>query len=119
MASPRQRRVGDQIQKEISNLLLREVKDPRIGFVTLTAVDVSGDLRHARVYYTVMGEQGQKDATQNALAKATPFIRRELGKRLRLRCTPELQFCFDASLEYGNRIESLIKELKKNDADGD
>lgn len=119
MASPRQRRVGDQIQKEISNLLLREVKDPRIGFVTLTAVDVSGDLRHARVFYTVMGEQDQKDSTQKALVKATPFIRRELGRRLRLRCTPELQFCFDGSLEYGNRIESLIKELKKHDAEGD
>lgn len=119
MASPRQRRVGDQIQKEISTLLLREIKDPRIGFVTLTAVDVSGDLRSARVYYTVFGEQGQKETTQKALEKATPFIRRELGKRLRLRCTPELNFCFDGSLEYGNRIESLLKELNDHDPESD
>lgn len=117
MASPRQRRVGDQILKEISDLLLRDVKDPRIGFVTLTGVDVSGDLRHAKVHYTVLGEQDKKEATQQALVKATPFIRRELGKRLRLRVTPELQFRYDTSLEYGNRIESLLKDIGPNDSE--
>ena len=119
MASPRQRRVGDQLQKEISDLLLREVKDPRIGFVTLTGVEVSGDLRHAKVFYTVLGEQEQKDHTQKALDKASSFVRRELGKRLRLRVTPELQFRYDTSLEYGNRIDSMLKELKQNDPERD
>ena len=119
MASPRQRRVGDQIQKEISTLLLREVKDPRIGFVTLTAVDVSGDLRIAKVYYTVLGEESKREDTKKALEKASPFIRRELGRRLRLRFTPELQFHYDASLDYGNKIESMIKDLKENERDND
>jgi len=119
VASPRQRRVGDQLQKEISDLLLREVKDPRIGFVTLTGVEVSGDLRHAKVFYTVLGEQEQKDHTQKALDKASSFVRSELGKRLRLRVTPELQFRYDTSLEYGNRIDSMLKELKQNDPERD
>ncbi len=119
MASPRQRRVGDQIQKEISDLLLREIKDPRIGFVTLTAVDVSGDLRIAKVFYTVLGDDGKRTDTAKALAKASPFIRRELGRRLRLRFTPELQFCYDSSLDYGNRIDSLLKELNDHDDERD
>jgi len=119
VASPRQRRVGDQIQKEISELLLREIKDPRIGFVTLTGVEVSGDLRLAKVFYTVLGEAGQRDATAKALVKAAPFMRRELGRRLRLRFTPELSFHYDASLEYGNRIDSLLKELNDHDDDRD
>jgi len=116
VASPRQRRVGDQIQKEISNLLLREIKDPRIGFVTLTAVEVSGDLRIAKVFYTVLGDQSKRGETQRGLEKATPFMRRELGKRLRLRFAPELLFRFDTSLEYGNRIDTLLKELKDDDS---
>ena len=119
MSSQRAQRVAETIHKEISSMLIKGLKDPRIGFVTLTSVDVSGDLRNARVYYTVFGEQEQKDLTQTALEKATPFIRRELGKRLRLRCTPELKFCFDASLEYGNRIESLLKELNDHDPESD
>jgi len=115
VASPRQRRVGDQIQKEISSLLLREIKDPRIGFVTLTGVEVSSDLRTAKVFYTVLGEQTKRDETQRGLEKATPFMRRELGRRLRLRFAPELQFRFDTSLEYGNRIDTLLKELKDDE----
>ena len=76
---------------------------------------MSGDLRIAKVFYTVLGEDQKREESQKALDKATPFIRRELGRRLRLRFTPELQFRYDASLEYGNRIESLIKDLKENE----
>lgn len=115
MEFQRSHRVGDQIQKEISALLLKGLKDPRVGFVTITAVEVSSDLRHARVYYTVMGDDQGRLETQRGLNSAIPFLRRELGKRLRLRLVPELAFQYDTSLEYGNRIESLLRDLNRED----
>jgi len=117
----RSHRVGDQIQKEISGLLLKGLKDPRIGFVTVTAVEVSSDLGHARVYFTVMGDERARRETIKGLTSAVPFLRRELGKRLRLRSVPELTFKYDTSLEYGNRIEALLKEIETGDdnAQGD
>ncbi len=121
MEFQRSHRVGEQIQKEISALLVKGLKDPRVGFVTITAVEVSGDLRHARIYFTAMGEEKVRQETQRGLTSAIPFLRRELGKRLRLRLVPELTFQFDTSLEYGNRIESLLRDLNSggDDAQGD
>ena len=115
MEFQRSHRVGEQIQKEISALLLKGLKDPRVGFVTLTAVEVSGDLGHARVYYTVMGDEQARRETQRGLTSAIPYLRRELGKRLRLRLVPELVFQYDTSIEYGNRIEDLLRDLNHED----
>ena len=115
MEFQRSHRVGDQIQKEISALLLKGLKDPRVGFVTITAVEVSSDLRHARVYFTVMGDDRARQETARGLTSAIPYLRRELGKRLRLRLVPELVFQFDTSLEYGNKIESLLRDLNGDD----
>lgn len=115
MQSQRSHRVGEQIQKEISALLLKGLKDPRVGFVTITEVKVTSDLGLARVYFTVMGEEQVRRQTAEGLTSAGPYLRRELGKRLRLRHVPELIFEFDSALEYGNRIESLLQEIKQKE----
>ena len=88
-----------------------ELKDPRIGFVTVTGVELTSDIQHAKIYYTVMGEEASRGQTARGLEKALPFLRRELGRRLHLRTVPELSFHYDQSIEYGNRIESLLKEI--------
>ncbi len=115
MQFQRSHRVGEQIQKEISALLLRGLKDPRVGFVTITEVKVTSDLGLARVYFTVMGEEQARRQTVQGLTSAAPYLRRELAKRLRLRHVPELIFEFDSALEYGNRIESLLQEIKQKE----
>ncbi|HKK00557.1 MAG TPA: 30S ribosome-binding factor RbfA [Desulfuromonadales bacterium] len=112
MEFQRAHRVGEQIQKEISALLVRGLKDPRIGFVTITAVEVTPDLHLARVYFTAMGDEAARKNSELGLKHSVPFLRRELGRRLRMRYVPDLLFVFDSSLEYGNRIESLLRDLK-------
>jgi len=104
-------RFAEQVQKEISLLLIKGLKDPRIGFVTLTGVEVSPDKRIAKVYYTVMGDDQARIDTSAGLKSSTSFLRRELGKKLRVRHVPELNFFYDSSIEYGNRIESILQEL--------
>lgn len=102
------------MKKELGDIIGRKIKDPRIGFVTVTDVEVSGDLQQAKVYISVLGDEKAKEETLKALTKATGFIRSEIGRRIRLRKTPEIYFEFDESLEYGSRIESILKELKKD-----
>lgn len=114
MSSIRSHRVAEQIKKELSDLLMRELKDPRIHFVTVTGVDVTGDLQQAKVYISVLGSDAEKEETLIGLSKATGFIRSEIGKRIRLRKTPEISFAFDESIEYGNKIESLLKNINKD-----
>lgn len=114
MAKFRVGRVGEQIKKELSIILQTELKDPRIGFITVTGVDVSNDLSQARVYLSILGSEEEKEETLGALARATGFLRTELGRRIRLRYTPELLFKFDESIDYGSRIEKLIKDLNEN-----
>ncbi|MBM7647086.1 ribosome-binding factor A [Bacillus ectoiniformans] len=109
--SLRSNRVGEQMKKELTDILNRKVKDPRIGFITVTDVEVTGDLQQATVFITVLGDEKKREETLKALAKAKGFIRSELGQRMRLRKTPELLFEFDASIDYGNRIESLLKKI--------
>ncbi|GAB2722232.1 30S ribosome-binding factor RbfA [Paenibacillus thermoaerophilus] len=116
MARIRVGRVGEQIKKEMSLLLQNELKDPRIGFVTVTGVDVTNDLSIATVYLSVLGDDEQKETTLKALAQATGFIRSEIGRRIRLRKTPELQFKFDSSIEYGSRIDKLLNELREEES---
>lgn len=115
MAKIRTGRVGEQIKKELSQLIQSELKDPRIGFVTVTGVEVTNDLSQAKIYLSVLGDAEQKDNTLKALEKANGYLRSELGKRIRLRHTPELIFKFDESIAYGSHIEKLLGEIEKND----
>jgi ribosome-binding factor A len=110
--SHRSNRVGEQMKKELSDIIGRKIKDPRVGFVTVTDVEVSGDLQQAKVFITVLGDEVQREDTLKGLAKAKGFIRSEIGQRVRLRKTPELIFEFDESIDYGNRIESLLKKIQ-------
>jgi ribosome-binding factor A len=109
--SHRANRVGEQMKKELSDIIGRKIKDPRIGFVTVTDVQVTGDLQQAKVYISVLGDDEQKENTLKGLAKAKGFIRTEIGHRIRLRKTPEIIFEFDESIDYGNRIENLLHQL--------
>jgi ribosome-binding factor A len=99
MASTRPARVGDQLRAEISDLLARQVHDPGIGFLTITQVKVSPDLQVARVYYTTLGDDHARRESAKALGRATPFLRRQIGSRLRLKRVPSLEFFFDESIE--------------------
>ncbi|WP_064093670.1 30S ribosome-binding factor RbfA [Rossellomorea aquimaris] len=110
--SHRANRVGEQMKKELSDIIGRKIKDPRIGFVTVTDVEVSGDLQQAKVYITVLGGEDQRENTLKGLAKAKGFIRSELGQRVRLRKTPEIIFEFDESIDYGNHIETLLRKVQ-------
>jgi ribosome-binding factor A len=108
----RPERVGEQVRQAISELLLSEVHDPGIGLVTLTRVKVSPDLQLVRVYYTQMGDEKARTDTRRALERATPFLRRQLGSRIRLRRVPELRFEFDTSVENQERIERILLDLQ-------
>jgi len=103
-------RLADQIQRELSELLRSEVKDPRVGMVTLTGVEVSADLAHAKVFYTTLDEGEARDATALGLRRAAGFLRSALGQRLKVHNVPELHFEFDASIERGARLSRLIDE---------
>ncbi|MGM9924090.1 MAG: 30S ribosome-binding factor RbfA [Bacillus sp. (in: firmicutes)] len=115
--SLRANRVGEQMKKELTEIIGRKLKDPRIGFVTVTDVRVTGDLQQATVYVSVLGNEEQKQNTLIGLSKAKGFIRSEIGKRIRLRITPEITFEWDESLEYGQRIENLIHQIHTEDSD--
>ncbi|WP_202077168.1 30S ribosome-binding factor RbfA [Caldalkalibacillus salinus] len=115
MSNVRVHRVGEQLKKELSAIFQRDLKDPRIGFVTVTAVEVTGDLQQAKVYLTVLGNEGQKEESLEAIEKASGFIRSEVGRRIRLRHTPELIFKFDESIEYGSKIEKLLSDLNRKE----
>lgn len=104
----RLRRVADQIQRELSGLLRSELKDPRVGMVTLTGVEVSPDLAHAKIFFTVLGNADSLDQTASGLKRAAGFLRSQLGTRLKLRMIPELHFVHDASVERGIRLSQLI-----------
>jgi ribosome-binding factor A len=118
MPSTRPSRVGDQLRAEIANLLAREVHDPGIGFLTITYVHVSPDLQVARVYYTTLGDEKARRETSRALGRATPFLRRQIGSRLRLKRVPLLEFFFDASIERGDRIERILNDIGAERAAG-
>jgi ribosome-binding factor A len=109
-------RVGDQIRLELSELLARHVKDPGVGFVTITEVRVTPDLQAARVYYTSLGDEKARAQTRRALDRATSFLRRQVGQRLQLRRVPELEFFFDETVERADRIERIIRDLHAQDA---
>lgn len=108
----RQEKLGEQIAVEVSDLLRTRIKDPRVGFASITHVEVSGDLRHAKIFVSVMGEPAEKKSTIEALHHATGFLRHELAARLTVRFMPEIVFKLDNSIEQGSHILGLIRQLE-------
>jgi len=111
MTSYRQRRVADTIREELAELLQREAHDPRLSGVSITAVETSQDLRLARVYFSMLGDDAEVQQALRAFEKASGYLRRELASRVQLRYMPELIFRFDDSLATGGRIETLLHEI--------
>ncbi len=107
----RPHRVADQLRAEVADLVARELHDPGIGFLTITHVKVTPDLQTARVYYTTLGDPKARRETARALERATPFLRRHIGRRMRLKRVPELEFFFDEAVERGDRIEQILQEI--------
>ena len=110
-------RVADQLRAELAHLLSRDVHDPGIGFVTLTRVQLSADLQSARVYYTSLGDEAGRKNTARALGRAVPFLRRQIGSRLRLKRVPEITFVYDDSIAGQDRIEQLLNEIHAHKPD--
>ncbi len=108
----RARRVGDAILKEIAYLLLFRVRDPRVQGVTVTGIHLSDDLKHAKVYYSVMGDIEAVKTAQAGLESAKGFIKREIGIRMELRYVPDIIFIYDPSLKWSSKIDELMKEIK-------
>ena len=112
MAKPgykRAERVSDQIKREVADILMRKIKDPRVGFVTVTDVELADDLRNAKIFVSVLGPE--RDASLKGLESASVFIRAELGRRLRIKFVPELLFRYDDSAERGAHIMELLHEV--------
>ena len=110
-------RVAEQIRQELSVLIAREVQDPGIGLLTITRVKVTPDLQQARVFYTIIGDDTARKETAKGLGRALPFLRRQVGQRLRLRHVPELQFLYDESIEQQDRIERIIQDIQAERAE--
>ncbi|OUZ08051.1 ribosome-binding factor A [Aeromicrobium sp. PE09-221] len=117
MPSPRNAKIADRIKTIVAGLLERRIKDPRIGFITITDVRLTGDSQHASVFYTVMGDEAERDGTAAALTSATGLIRSEVGKQLGLRHTPTIEFFLDAVPEQAREIEELLARARESDAE--
>ncbi|MBN1464259.1 30S ribosome-binding factor RbfA [candidate division KSB1 bacterium] len=105
-------RVAAFIRQEVGSMLVRQIKDPALALITVTKTRVTDDLRHAKIYYSVYGDEQKKDAAAKALERAKGFMRTELGHRLTLRFVPEITFVFDDTTEYADHIEHLLKKIK-------
>ncbi len=108
----RAHRIAEELKNEISVIVAQEINDPRVGFVTVTEVKVSQDLRYARILISVLGSTQEKQETLDVLTRAAGFIRRLIGARIKLRHTPELSFAYDDSIEQGDRMMQLLEEIK-------
>jgi ribosome-binding factor A len=111
----RAERVGEAVREVIADMLVREIKDPRIGMITLTTVELTDDLKHAKVYFSCVGDQGVRERSLHGLRSAAGFIRAQVGRRLKLRYAPELVFQFDPSLETADRVATLLKNITARD----
>jgi ribosome-binding factor A len=111
-------RVADQIRSEVASMLARDVHDPGVGFVTITRVQVTPDLQHARIHYTSLGDDKARANTAKALGRASTFLRRQIGSRLRLRRVPEIEFRYDESIEGQDRIEQLLNNIRAGGSGG-
>ncbi len=109
--SDRVAKVREEIKKEVSYILQRDVKDPRLGFVSVTDVEVSRDYSFCKIYVSVLGDDTQKQQSMIGLSKATGFVRSELGKRVRMRHIPEISFVYDPSLEHGAKISAILRDI--------
>ncbi|HHT49416.1 MAG TPA: 30S ribosome-binding factor RbfA [Firmicutes bacterium] len=118
MSEFRAQRLAGLIKAELGAILQKDLKDPRIGFTSITNVRVSKDISHAKIFVSVFGDQEQQTATMKGLESAKGFIRTELGKRIRLRYTPEIHFVFDNSLEEGAKVLSLLNQMQKEGEEG-
>ncbi len=112
MSSHRRERVADLLRGALARALREEVRDPRIGFATVTGVDLSPDLRHARVFVSSLGSAERHDELLAGLRHAAPFLRRAVAREVRLKYVPQLEFLFDETLERGSRVERLLDELR-------
>lgn len=115
MSQLRVEKVQELMKQEVSEIILRELKDPRIGFVTVTSVECTGDLREAKIYVSLMGSEQQVKDCWAGLQSSLGFVRREIGKRIRLRFTPELSFVIDKSLDYSAHIQELLLKIEAED----
>lgn len=115
MGELRVRKIQEFIKQEVSNILLRELKDPRLGFVTVTDARITGDLREATVYVSLFGKSEEKENTLKALKNATGYIRTEVGRRLGIRYSPTIEFKEDTSLDYGMKIDKILRDIEKKD----
>ena len=106
-------KLQELIKQEMSKMLLREIKDPRIGFVTVTAVEMTGDLREAKIFVSIMGDDEKVQESLKGLQSALGFIRREIGKRIKIRFTPEISFALDTSLDYSEHIQKILLDIEK------
>jgi len=113
MPLKRPKRVAQLIQKEINAILQKQIKNPQLGFVTITGVKVTDDLQHAKVYFTVYGSEQERISTEKLLKKMTSFVRYHVGQRIRLRYTPEIVFQYDETIERAARIDELINKIQK------
>jgi len=111
----RPERLAELIKKEVSRILRDELKDPRIGFATVTSVEVSADLRHVKIYVSVYGSEEERQATMAALQRAQSFVRNELGRCIRVRHTPEIIFKLDESIDHGMKVMRLLEKIKKEE----
>lgn len=116
MSDYRPKRVGDRIREELAELLMSEMKDPRVGFATVTEVRMSPDLRHARVFVSIYGDDEEREAGMEALKHAQGYLRSAIGRRVRLRHVPELHFELDETLDRSERIEELLEQVRPEDS---
>lgn len=114
----RSQRVSDLLREEIAEIIMRRLKDPRLGFVTVTGVDITEDLKIARVFVSVLKEE-DRELTLEILNSAKSFVRSEVAKRVRMKVIPTIEFRIDESIEYGARIDKLLKEIKKHSGESD
>lgn len=114
MSKVRVEKVQELMKQEVSDIIFNELKDPRIGFVTVTSVACTEDLREAKIYVSVMGDEKKARDTLNGLNSSLGFVRREIGKRIRLRFTPEISFALDTSLNYSDHIQRLLNEIHED-----
>jgi ribosome-binding factor A len=107
-----------KLAREVLGETIQTLKDPRIGFVTVTAVRISADLQHARVFVSVLGDEDERAATMSGLTSATPYLRSELGRQMKVKYVPELQFDLDTGPEEAQRLESLLKQIHEAEDEG-
>lgn len=119
MSSYRPERVAEQIHKEIAQMMMHGIKDPRVAPVTITGVKVSRDLSVAKVYFTVLDEANERKEAERGLKSVAPFVRRQLGQALRMRSVPEIRFEFDRSVGYGQKIDELLRQVQDDLTDED